>query len=89
MTGSFGTTAKVWQSLVLFHDHKKASVCGNAIFLVLGALGLMHWACSRGWLATWWRRIPSEVYAALMGIAVAVALYMKPVVYKAFIYFQF
>jgi alginate O-acetyltransferase complex protein AlgI len=89
ITGSFGTTAVVWRSLVLFHDHKKASVCGNLIFGVLGALGLMHWFCSRGWMATWWRRIPAELYAALLGVGVAVALYMKPVVYKAFIYFQF
>jgi hypothetical protein len=89
LTGSFGTTAKVWQSLVLFKDHGKRSVVGNGIVIVLAILILVHWLNYRRLLSTWWRRIPDYVYAALLGAGVAIALFMKPVVYKAFIYFQF
>ena len=89
LTGSFGTTAKVWQSLVLFKDHGKRSVVGNGIVIVLAVLILVHWLNYRRLLSTWWRKIPDYVYAALLGAGVAIALFMKPVVYKAFIYFQF
>ena len=89
LNGSFGTTAKVWQSLILFKDHGKRSVVGNAIVIVLAALAFVHWLNYRRLLSTWWRRIPDYLFAALLGAGVAIALFMKPVVYKQFIYFQF
>jgi hypothetical protein len=70
-------------------DHAKRSVVGNGILVVLGILALIHWLNSRQFFSTWWRRIPDWSYAMLLGMAVAVAIFMKPVVFKAFIYFQF
>ncbi len=89
VSGGFGTSAKVWGSLVLFQDNGRKSVVKNAAVALLAALALVHWFCARGWMSRWWRRIPDYAYAALMGVGVSLALYMKPVVYKAFIYFQF
>lgn len=89
LTGSFGATGLVWQSLVFFKDHGKRSVVGNGIVAVLLILALLHWVNFRKILSTWWRRIPDYAYAALLGAGVALALFMKPVHYKAFIYFQF
>jgi hypothetical protein len=52
-------------------------------------LAVLHWLASRGVFASWWRRIPEWLYAALLGIGVSLALAFKPAEYKAFIYFQF
>ena len=79
----------IWQSALFFKDHGNRSVVGNAVVIVLLALALMHWLNYRRILSTWWRRIPDFAYAALLGAGVAIALFMKPVHYKAFIYFQF
>jgi alginate O-acetyltransferase complex protein AlgI len=89
LVGSFGATGMIWRSLVLFHDHAKRSVVGNAMLIALAVLALVHWLNYRRLLSTWWRRIPDYLYAALLGAGVALALFMKPVVYKQFIYFQF
>jgi hypothetical protein len=89
LSGSFGTSAMVWRSLITFHDHAKRSVVGNAIVILLAVIALFHWLNSRQYLSTWWRRIPDFLYATLLGAAVAIALFMKPAHYKAFIYFQF
>ena len=85
----FELTAKVWQSLVLFKDHAKKNVCGNAIWVILGALTFVHWLNSRSLLAKWWRVIPEWLFSLLLGAGWAVALTMKVVAYKQFIYFQF
>jgi hypothetical protein len=89
LAGSFGASALVWQAALFFKDHGNRSVVGNAVVIVLLVLALMHWLNSRRLLSSWWRRIPDFAYAALLGAGVAVALFMKPVHYKAFIYFQF
>ncbi len=85
----FELTAKVWTSLVLFKDHAKKNVCGNAIWVILGALTFVHWLNSRSLLAKWWRVIPEWLFSLLLGAGWAVALTMKVVAYKQFIYFQF
>ncbi len=85
----FALTAKVWESLVLFKDQQKRNVCGNFIWIVLGALTVVHWLNSRSLLAKWWRVIPEWLFSMLLGGGWAVALYMKVVAYKQFIYFQF
>jgi hypothetical protein len=89
VAGSFGATALIWQSALLFKDHGNHSVVGNAMVILMVILVFVHWVNYRRLLATWWRRIPDFVYAALLGAGVAVALFMKPIHYKAFIYFQF
>jgi alginate O-acetyltransferase complex protein AlgI len=59
------------------------------LWFLLAALAVVHFANSRKWLATWWRRVPAWTYFALLGMGWAMALFMKPTVYKQFIYFQF
>ena len=88
LSGSFSNTVGVWKSLLCMGDGTK-SVCRNVIMLVLAMLTFMHWVNARGLLGQWWRRIPAPCYAALLGAGAAVAIFAKPVVYKAFIYFQF
>ncbi|MEK0450925.1 MAG: hypothetical protein RL088_3193 [Verrucomicrobiota bacterium] len=85
----FELTAKVWQSLVLFKDHAKKNVCGNAKWVLLGALVLVHWLNSRSYLSKWWRAIPEWLFSMLLGAGWALALAFKVVAYKQFIYFQF
>jgi alginate O-acetyltransferase complex protein AlgI len=85
----FQLTSKVWQSLLLFKDHAKKNVCGNTIWVVIGSLVLVHWINSRGILSKWWRAIPEWLFSLLLGAGWALALFMKPVAYKQFIYFQF
>jgi alginate O-acetyltransferase complex protein AlgI len=85
----FELTAKVWQSLVLFKDHAKRNVCGNGIWVLLGGLVFVHWLNSRSYLAKWWRAIPEWLFSLLLGAGWAMALAMKVVAYKQFIYFQF
>lgn len=89
VTGSWGTTTSVLTAMLTGKDHAKRSVVGNGIAIVLAALVLVHWLNSRKLLSTWWRRIPDWTFALLLGVGMAVAIFMKPVVFKAFIYFQF
>ncbi len=89
LAGSFATTAAVWKSLVLFSAPGKKSVANSGIFLILAALCTVHWLNYRALLSRWWRAIPDWAYSALLGAGCALALFMKPVLYKAFIYFQF
>ena len=85
----FELTAKVWQSLVLFKDHNKKNVCGNTIWVILAGLTLVHWLNSRSLLSKWWRATPEWLFSMLLGAGWALALTMKVVTYKQFIYFQF
>jgi len=49
----------------------------------------LHYAGSRRWLVPWWGALPGWSYAGLFGAAAALALFLKPVAYRAFAYFQF
>jgi hypothetical protein len=60
-----------------------------ALWGLLLALALLHVANAHRAFATWWRRIPDWTYAGLLGAAAALALFFKPIAYRAFIYFQF
>jgi hypothetical protein len=86
--GSFSNTVGVWKSLLCMGGGTK-SVCRSVILIVLAILTFVHWVNARAFLGQWWRRIPAPYYAALLGAGAAVAIFAKPVVYKAFIYFQF
>lgn len=85
----FELTAKVWQSMLLLKDHAKKNVCGSAVWGLLGCLVFVHWLNSRGGLSNWWRTIPGWLFSLLLGGGWALALAMKVVAYKQFIYFQF
>ncbi len=76
------------KSFVLFSSNGRKSFGVHCLTLFAG-LALMHWLCSRGFLATWWRRLPDWAYSALLGVGVAIALFFVPEHYKPFIYFQF
>ena len=88
LTASWGTMNTVLAGLVGLHSDSR-SVCSNRMLIVLALLTLVHWLNYKKLLSTWWRRIPEWSFAMLLGIAYAVAIFMKPVVFKAFIYFQF
>ena len=85
----FELTAKVWQSMVLLKDHAKKNVCGSAIWGILACLVFVHWLNSRSLLSHWWRAVPGWLFSLLLGGGWALALAMKVVAYKQFIYFQF
>ncbi len=85
----FQLTAKVWQSLIFLKDYQKKNVCGNAIWIILSSLTLVHWLNSRSFFARWWRAIPEWLFSLLLGAGWSLALKMKVVAYKQFIYFQF
>lgn len=88
LTGSWGTMSTVLGTLVGL-GHGAHSVCSNWMLLVLAGLLLFHWLNYRQVLSTWWRRMPEWSFAMLLGVGFALAVFMKPVVFKPFIYFQF
>ena len=84
----FEIARKILDSFVLFDSHGKRTFTIWCLVLVV-VLALVHWLNSRQVFATWWRRVPDWAYAAILGAGFALALFFKPVVYRAFIYFQF
>jgi len=84
----FEVAGKVLKSFVLFQKNGGKEF-DSACWLFLAGLAVLHWLASRRAFATWWRRIPDWLYAALLGCGLALALYFVPQHYKAFIYFQF
>ncbi|MHA3775024.1 MBOAT family O-acyltransferase [Verrucomicrobiota bacterium sgz303538] len=84
----FEIAKRVLDSFVFFDSHGKKSFTIWCLVL-FAVLAFVHWLNSRQLLSTWWRRLPSWAYAALLGAGVALALFFKPVVYRPFIYFQF
>ncbi|HEV7401826.1 MAG TPA: MBOAT family O-acyltransferase [Chthoniobacteraceae bacterium] len=56
---------------------------------LFAGLALVHFANSRGWFSTWWRRLPAPVFAALLGLGTAVVVFFLQAKFKPFIYFQF
>jgi hypothetical protein len=88
LTASWGTMSTVMATL-LGLGHGSHSVCSNWMLLVLLILGVVHWLNYRQVLSTWWRGMPEWSFAMLLGVGFAIAVFMKPVVFKPFIYFQF
>ena len=88
ISDSWGTMRKVFTAM-LGKDHAKRSVVGNTINVVFALLVLVHWLNSRKLLSKWWRKMPEWSFAMLLGFGTILAITMKPVVFKAFIYFQF
>ncbi len=84
----FQVARTVLDAFVLFHSPGEREFTGWC-FLLFGLLVGVHWLCSRGLLATWWRRLPAWAFSALLGSGTAIALCFVPTKYKAFIYFQF
>jgi alginate O-acetyltransferase complex protein AlgI len=84
----FDVTGTIAKSFVLFQKNGNRSF-DNSCFWLFGGFAIIHWLGYKGYLATWWRRIPDWLYAILLGIGLAIALFFLPQRYKAFIYFQF
>jgi alginate O-acetyltransferase complex protein AlgI len=84
----FEVAQTVFSSFVFFESKGKRSFTIDCLWFFL-ALVLLHWLCSRGVFSTWWRRVPDYVFATLLGVGTALALFFVPAKYKAFIYFQF
>ena len=89
LAGSFSNTLTVWKSLISPQTGGQKSVCGYGALIIIVILASVHWLNFHGYLSQWWRSIPAYCFASFMGAGAALAIFMKPVVYKAFIYFQF
>jgi alginate O-acetyltransferase complex protein AlgI len=76
------------RSFVLLSSQGVEQLGATKLWLVL-ALGLIHWANSRGLFSSWWRRGPDALFAAGYGCAAAIVLLSIPTKYTPFIYFQF
>jgi alginate O-acetyltransferase complex protein AlgI len=87
--GAFETTRGVWNAMLVPGAAGPRRLFRPPLLVVLALLAAAHFAGSRRWLASWWRALPGWGYAALLGAGVAFALFLKPVAYRAFIYFQF
>ena len=79
---------RAFRAFALFGDHGERAFRPEC-FWFLAAFAAIHWMNSRGWLSTWWRRLPDWAFAAVLGAGTATALLFVPVKFKAFIYFQF
>jgi hypothetical protein len=66
----FDITGTIAKSFILFQRNGTRSF-DDKCFLLFAAFVVVHWLGYRGYLATWWRRIPDWVYAALLGLGVA------------------
>ena len=89
VSGGLGTTTAVWRAMLLPGGAGTERVARPILFAVLALLAAVHGLNRRRWLASWWREIPGWSYAALLGAASVLVLFLKPVAYRAFIYFQF
>jgi alginate O-acetyltransferase complex protein AlgI len=87
--GSFAATGRIWEAMLVPGAGGPRRLFRPPLLAVLALLTVMHWLGWRRDLASWWRAIPAWSYATLFGAAAALALFLKPVAYRAFIYFQF
>jgi hypothetical protein len=88
-SGGFGTAAAVWRALLVPGAGGPKRLAGPGLAALLALLAGVHLANRLRLLSSWWRAIPGWGYAGLLGAAAAVTLFLKPVAYRAFIYFQF
>jgi alginate O-acetyltransferase complex protein AlgI len=88
-SGGFGTAAAVWRAMLVPGGAGPQRLARPGLLGLLALLAFVHFANQRRLLADWWRAIPGWSYAGLLGAAAALALFLKPVAYRAFIYFQF
>lgn len=56
------------------------------IFLPIIAI---HWVAYQGWLADWWRKIPTWIFALGYGVLVSAILRLTAISPQPFVYFQF
>jgi alginate O-acetyltransferase complex protein AlgI len=85
---SFADARTVLRAFVGFGSDGIEMLSPRLIFLLAG-LGIVHWIACKRFVAEWWRRLPAPVFAAALGVAVAVVLPFVPTKYAPFIYFQF
>jgi alginate O-acetyltransferase complex protein AlgI len=87
--GELATTAAIWRALLVPGAGGARRVVAPAFAGVLALLGALHWVGSRGGISAGVRRLPGWSFGACLGAGWALALALRPMVYKAFIYFQF
>ncbi|HET6407649.1 MAG TPA: MBOAT family O-acyltransferase [Chthoniobacteraceae bacterium] len=87
-SSGFEVARTTLKSFVLFDQNGSKSFSNSCLWFFAGLVAV-HWLASRQYLARWWRRIPDWLYAALLGVGLAVAFAFVPQQFKAFIYFQF
>ncbi|MEY2562147.1 MAG: alginate O-acetyltransferase complex protein AlgI [Verrucomicrobiota bacterium] len=76
------------KSFVFWHSPGTHDLGFRLIWIVI-ALGIVHRLNAHRVFSGWWRRGPSEVFAAGYGCAFAIVLLFIPPHYAPFIYFQF
>jgi alginate O-acetyltransferase complex protein AlgI len=84
----FDTALVTLRSFVLLHSPGKETL-PSFLFLVLGALALVHWIAYRRFFAGLWSRLPAAGFAPLYGASFAAAIACVPLEHRPFIYFQF
>jgi alginate O-acetyltransferase complex protein AlgI len=87
-SADLGRAGTALRSFVLFRDNGPERLGAWMLWIVL-ALAVIHWLNFRGTFATWWRRGPDPLFAAVYGCAAATVLLFIPQHYTPFIYFQF
>jgi len=88
-SSAIGTAGTVWRAMLWPGAAGPERLAHPALFLVLAGLAGVHALNARCAFAAWWRALPGWSYAGLLGAATALALFLRPVAYRAFIYFQF
>ena len=78
----------IWSSLAFLGPPGIESVDPRWALVWL-PLGLAHWAAQRQVGVRWWRARSELQCAGLLGVVVAVAIWLYPVHFRPFIYFQF
>lgn len=89
VSGGFGTAAGVWRAMLVPGGAGERRLAQPDLLALLAALAGLHALAARRRLAAWWRALPDWGCAALLGAGAALLLFLAPVSYRAFIYFQF
>jgi hypothetical protein len=89
VSSGLGSSLVILKAIVLQRSVGEQQTAGPGLFAVLALLAFMHWLNARRVFADCVRPLPDWAFAALLGVGWALALFMKPMVYSPFIYFQF